>query len=613
MIRLMALLLFSLPAFGQAWDGILDPARARDWTLAGIPGGIPTRTTVCATVTTGMSNAAIQTAIDNCTAGQVVVFGAGTFNNVDINVDSGITLRGQGANSTILSLSDNIILGNGTSWLGSWPSTPASTSWTGGLTRGSTVLTVSSTAGLSAGQTILIDETNPSWVDTGGNAGTCGSANSCGRNDSPLGFGGNTDDRAHVQVTIIVSVDSGTQITIRDPVAYDHSSGRTPQVFYWSGPGNLKYAGIENLRIIANDNDYVINMAFCTYCWVKGVRFDNNDVSGGVSRSMVLSYYGYGNVVRDSYFNTDDVGEGPTQYGIESIMSGNVLFENNILFNVTSPFTPQATHGMVIAYNYAHNNLSGNLFSSVTPHLAHNNFHLLEGNDVDKIQYDNVWGSASHSTLFRNRVNGYGANKTNYRVAIALNANAWFMNLVGNVVGTDGHHSTYTCDNDTFYGSDTYAFELGMFNSCQTGTTSYDSSVKSTLMRWGNWDAMHDAVLFCTAAGGNCAGNERGNGAATYPALASPSETFPSSFYLSAKPDWFGSVAWPVIGPDVTCSTNCVANAGGKAHKIPARLCYEASAKDGNGYLTSFDPATCYATTIRPEPPTDVTVTQLIH
>src|SRR5262245_60130049 len=71
------LLLASSPSFGQAWSGILAPGRAIDWTAVGIPGGIPNRTTACATVMPAMSTASIQTAIDNCPVGQVVSFAAG--------------------------------------------------------------------------------------------------------------------------------------------------------------------------------------------------------------------------------------------------------------------------------------------------------------------------------------------------------------------------------------------------------------------------------------------------------------------------------------------------------------------------------------------------------
>ena len=94
---LMLLLLFTItPSFGQSWSGILAPDRARDWSLAGIPAGIPNRTTVCANVTAGASTTTIQTAINNCPAGQVVLFGAGTFNVTGLYVNKGMVCAGRG-------------------------------------------------------------------------------------------------------------------------------------------------------------------------------------------------------------------------------------------------------------------------------------------------------------------------------------------------------------------------------------------------------------------------------------------------------------------------------------------------------------------------------------
>jgi polygalacturonase len=68
-------------------------------------GGIPNRTTVCATLSPsgGDDSAAIQAALDSCPSGQVVKLSAGTF-TVDkyLLIDSSITLRGSGAGQTIL-------------------------------------------------------------------------------------------------------------------------------------------------------------------------------------------------------------------------------------------------------------------------------------------------------------------------------------------------------------------------------------------------------------------------------------------------------------------------------------------------------------------------------
>src|SRR5713226_9180636 len=91
-------------AHGQAWSGIIDPSRAVDWSGAGVTGGIPARTTICAMIApyTGTA-AAINTAIGSCPAGQTVALGAGTFNlssGIDFGGKSNITVRGAGANST---------------------------------------------------------------------------------------------------------------------------------------------------------------------------------------------------------------------------------------------------------------------------------------------------------------------------------------------------------------------------------------------------------------------------------------------------------------------------------------------------------------------------------
>ena len=101
---------FGAVAFAASpWTGILAPARATDWSTAGVAGGIPTsRTTVCATMSPGQTVAQINSAIASCPSGQVVQFGGGTFNlSGTINIyRSDVTLRGQGM-STILNFTNS--------------------------------------------------------------------------------------------------------------------------------------------------------------------------------------------------------------------------------------------------------------------------------------------------------------------------------------------------------------------------------------------------------------------------------------------------------------------------------------------------------------------------
>src|SRR5690606_25092780 len=123
--------------------------------------------------------------------------------------------------------------------------------------------------------------------------------------------------RAAPQMTKIVSVNSETQITIRDAVAYTHTAGLSPEVFFWS-QRNIQYAGVEDMRVNANGVEHAIGLMHCDYCWVKNVWIEN------IGRSGVTTRYGYGMVVRDSYF-TSTQGGAPTQYGTECYMSSTVL------------------------------------------------------------------------------------------------------------------------------------------------------------------------------------------------------------------------------------------------------------------------------------------------
>ncbi len=467
-------------------------------------------------------------------------------------------------------------------------------------------MTLASTAGIRAGQRIVLDQRNAPYVYTYAVEGECTSGNSCGRNDSPLQFYG-ADSRAQAEIVLIQSVDSPTQITIAAPgISHDYTPSLAPQAFYWNtngaqGPGNIKYAGVEDMKINANSVDYAIGMPFCDYCWVKNVTITN------IARSAVFFWWGFHDEVRDSYISASNTAGGPTQYGIEALQTTFAKIENNIFFGVTTNLLPEGSYGLVAGYNYAINTAPGPQFGSFEPHLAHNFLQLYEGNVVDGIMYDNSWGSSSQNTSYRNRVSGNSPNKNSYRVAMKVNAHNHAMNIVGNVLGDLTFHTQYVCDNTHPQSTDNFVYDLGFWASCDhgiDGSNPYDTTTESSLMRWGNWDAVTykangntNGVRWCTgAAAGNpaCSGSETASADPTFPGLANPSTTLPPSFYLSSKPLWFRSIIWPAIGPDVTCTTNCIANTANHAAMIPAQLCYANTAKNSSGFLTAFDANTCY-------------------
>jgi hypothetical protein len=632
-------------AMGQAWSGVVDSARATDWTNAGLPGGIPTGQTNCTTAACNLLYCNVNSAGTGICSGGGVSSGQITSANITSAIASApndtvvrlpatggtitltgstphgnrghVVLRGAGPTQTKLlsgSGSGGIFFSqNGSSGQGSEPNGPfVATNWTGGLTKGSTILTLASTSGISAGQNIILDQlNNTTWIFLNGvELGTGGSlptGNSTGRNGTS-GFGG-AANRAQMEMVHVVSVDSSTQITIAAPgVQYDHSSGLTPQAFAWNaGAGNIQYVGIENLSIDVANNDFAVSMPFCDYCWLKNVQITNT------SRAGVYFWFGYRDEMRDSYVAGANVTAGPTDYGIEVSSSTFTRVENNVTFGITSNVLTEDSVGTVIGYNYTLHTASGNQIAAIDTHLAHNYLQLWEGNSTSGTDFDNSWGSASQITLYRNWMSGVSPNKTNFRTPVQVTAHNYYMNVIGNVLGTVGYHTRYRCDNVDSTQSDNMIYNLGFWNSCINGidaSNPYDTKTLTTLYRWANWDSVSYAaagstngVHYCTGSGtgssgvnasnASCGGSEVPTGGADFPQAVPASTTLPDSFYLAAKPSWFGSVAWPAIGPDV--SGGNVSNTAGHANKIPAQLCYENGAKNGSGYLTAFDATTCYA------------------
>src|SRR5262245_28458341 len=58
-----ALLVLTTNLNAQPWSSIIAKSRAVDWSTAGIAGGIPNRTTICATLNPGATAAQINSAI----------------------------------------------------------------------------------------------------------------------------------------------------------------------------------------------------------------------------------------------------------------------------------------------------------------------------------------------------------------------------------------------------------------------------------------------------------------------------------------------------------------------------------------------------------------------
>ncbi len=148
----ITLLLYASTIQAQNWSGILSSSRATDWTKAGLPAILPdgettpnawtppTRTQCGSTISTGASAATINAALAACASGHYVLLGPGIFSisaDITLGNQSGVTLRGSGADQTFLNFSggaihfDNVSQGS------------ASATWTAGYTAGTTIISTS--------------------------------------------------------------------------------------------------------------------------------------------------------------------------------------------------------------------------------------------------------------------------------------------------------------------------------------------------------------------------------------------------------------------------------------------------------------------------------------
>lgn len=599
---LLSIMLLCLPGFlsAQSWSGIIDPSRAIDWTKAGVTGGIPNRTTICATLSSSATASQINSAISSCPAGQVVKLNPGNYTvNGGLRMRNNVTLRGSGANSTTLNFTgfSTGIGGAGEYAIGFegtyssqwWDKVPGPfggnpsniKTWTGTngqagvYTKGSTVLNLGSaptgSPNLAVGDMLFMFQNDDSGPHSGLIVSATGGAS---REGSEYTRG--TGLRQAVKVVAI----SGTQVTITPGLYLDiWRTSQNPRVYWWGG--DVRGAGLEDLFIESGSRSHYTSISFfeASDSWVKGVKVHQ---TGARSHAQICLSRNI--TIQSSAFYDGCQGgcEGSaTAYGIEFFAPSAALVANNILVNIESPFLAStATSGSVIAYNYEIGGDTG-ILSHEEGHLVN----LYEGNDSNRVRADTYHGTQNLVTLFRNRLRGVGS------PAVDIWSYNRYFNVIGNVLGTSGQTTRYQCDGNFNVGqcyqytSPSAVFRFGYPGGDPVTSVegvSSDTRVGITVMRWGNYDTANNAIRWQAA--------EVPSAISPYANAVPSSQLLPASFFLSARPDWWvtpwGTPPWPPIGPDVTGGN--IANVAGHANKLPAQLCHENTG-------SSFDANTCYA------------------
>jgi hypothetical protein len=241
------------------------------------------------------------------------------------------------------------------------------------------------------------------------------------------------------------------------------------------------------------------------------------------------------------------------------------LIENNIIEDMgTGIVKAWGASGNVFAYNYY-----PDWYSYDDPSMAghqdfmhgmHTKMNLSEGNEGPAFVSDFYWGSHSYNTAFRNYWRPYQAAPwevfSSYRWAVQVFSHSRYYNIVGNVLGHPNLPSGYYESNGpgTSCNEDTPAIYFLGYHNNNCGTSSWDSQVKSTMLRHGNYDYITASTKWCGESGEPaCQGSDQ-------------SHAIPDSLYLPAKPAWWcAETPWPPIGSDLTP----------KVSKIPAQRRYE--------------------------------------
>ncbi len=541
------LFLFSLCALsiGQTFAAIVPPDRLAMWQgNVGVPGGIPDRTSIGATVDaskygngTTDATAAINSAIAACGTNQVAYLPAGTYlisSRILQQSKNNYSIRGAGQGKTIIKASGDFeVIHFGSA---DWPYPTTGTAITGGATAGSTVLTLGNTSSFAVGKLVHITQTNLSYV---------------------LGYA------SAQKINFLVTAKTSSTVTLNHPLPCDFTSSPV-LVPYATTP--VTGVGLESLTIDCDNHTGPGIYAEQTWgCWIKDVEIRKSS-----SKQMLLVVFNQSEI-RHCYTHDTYTAFGPNHEGIDlyNNCSWN-LIEDNICENGGFPQIIMGDGGggiscNVVAYNFCKNAVTATTIAGSDisfNHGPHNSFNLVEGNIVGNgIETDGYFGSSSHNTIFRNwaAAKPYTAGiPTAYTTAsgligVKLNRMANYYNVVGNVLGdssfptgTSGAYDTET----NAYPQAQLIYRLGFPNIGNTGYTGtrtattppaynpvesfpsgyqqLDYNVKNTIIRHGNYNYFTKTLIWD-------------------PDIADHS--IPNSYYLAAAPSWFGSLTWPPIDP----------------------------------------------------------------
>jgi hypothetical protein len=707
-------LLFSAISHAQQWSGVLSSERAVDWSKAGLgvdgypPGVLPSATwTQCGatiapygTSSSPGSTSTINTQIAGCAANTYVLLGSGSFYlSGDIILKNQVVVRGMGANSTLLifySMGGCNGLYSQFCLAGSNSSPEAEQNhgtWTAGFAQGATSITMSNSLGITAGSTIINLDQQDEASDTGNIWNCLGSA--CGSfsggfartdNTCSSGVSPNVGYCSQEQSVLVTACSpscnsSGSTVLTIAPGLYMNNWRSSQSTGAWWATTTAYRMGVEDLsadltNTTAGTETFV--MMNCYECWVSGARSidaarDHFDLYSCDHCEVQFNYL---------YQSTSHAS---VSYGMELVGgSSDNLILGNICQQVTDscPNNNGGGEGNVAAYNYSTDDVwdgAGWFQPSDYEHASGAAFWLREGVDTLGFSTDLVHGTHNFSTFFRDVARGWASSGcgsagettcTGNTTAFNFFGGSRYFNVIGSAGGQSGYDSIYsTLGTNGAAGGGTNqnasVYYIGAANgqvqnasfcanpSCTSYTTTSDPLGINSIMRWGNWDVVTNAVRWCgnstdpgwstTCQSVSEVPSSFGDTTGTpsiYANLVPSSTTLPNSFFMSgvttttsSSPCGTGLSWWknptrgtcepfPATGPDVSggdygqcasgiyagnpcrvgstqcgSSISCTQAMGGYANLNPAHSCYldvMGGPPDGTGNVLPFNRASCY-------------------
>jgi hypothetical protein len=576
-----------------------DRNASSNWSTAGMlsVGGIPNRTTACATVSplgSGKSDTTnIQNAVNACPLGQVVQLAAGTFTIAEgsyVALNKGITLRGAGPGITILQRTDGAKIGSyqpGSSpspmiIVGPqrWNNNIISTTLTADAAAGTNSVAVANPSGFSVRQIVLLDEASGAgWRTDPQKRGQIWASpdfrvvwqkhNPTQSHDDfdastypymsgSAGCWFSNCDRPTNEIKQISAI-SGNIITFNSPITISYRASHQAQLYYYQTPHTTN-AGVENMTLSGAD-DGNLRFEWAAYCWARNVENELWLNEGfAIDNSFRVQLEGF--YVHNAVWPVPGGGG----YAISLAHgSSEILIENGISIQANKVMVVRSSGaGSVVAYNYMDDGYIGGQeawqeIGVNGSHMAGSHHMLFEGNYGFNMDSDKTHGNSIYHTFFRNLGRGVRARFTSIRGTVVDDINElpggngplraagsmaytyWF-SWIGNVLGAPGAMKGWVYETT---GGSPGIWMLGWDDVSPYPT---DAQVTNTALRHGNYDYVTKSVHWDSTIA---------------------NQTLENSLYLSQKPAFFNAGSgykWPWVNPTGTS----------QLYTLPAKARYEA-------------------------------------